>query len=449
MTSTLTKRNLRTPLLPAALAALALVACGGGGNAEVGPSATANAAGRTGEKAYDLVPLGANVVSNWHAIAIDTINVPASPAGATPEERTGGPDIATVQIAVYDAVIAIAGTHRPFAVSPTTPAAGASMEAATIEAAYRVLKGLFPSRGDKYEAAHTSALAALADGDAKTRGIAIGAEAAAGALALRANDGRAVVLQPYVPGTTAGAFRGVNPVNRTLPSVRPFTLRSVDQFRPEPPPALTSEVYTRDFDEVKAMGGAASTSRTVEQLDLARFHTESPAVAPYRNQRRFATVNVSLADNARLLAIMSVALADSTIGCFDAKYHYGFWRPQSAVPLAGDDGNPATVADPLWTPVVPTPNHPEYPAAHGCVSAATAETLREFYGTKKLSFDWDSTVASVTQKTRRYDSTDEFLRDIVDARVYGGMHYRNSGEAGVQLGRKTAQWVMRNHFEAK
>ncbi|WP_157615991.1 vanadium-dependent haloperoxidase [Rhizobacter sp. Root404] len=451
MTTTLIRRTRTThPVLPSVLAALTLVACGGGGSsADSGPTATVNAAARTGEKAYDLVPLGPNVVSTWHAIAIDTINVPSSPTGATPEERVGGPDIATVQVAVYDAVIAIAATHRPFATTPTTPAAGASAEAAVVEAAYRALKGLFPSRGDKYEAAHTSALAAIADGDAKARGLSIGAEAAAGALALRANDGRSVALAPFVPGTASGDFRGVNPVNRQWPFIRPFTLRSADQFRPEPPPALSSDVYTRDFDESKAMGGTVSSLRTAEQLDLARFHTESPAVAPYRNQRRFATVNVSLADNARLLAILSVALADATIGCFDAKYHYGFWRPTSAITLADTDGNAATTADPAWTPVVPTPNHPEYPAAHGCVSSATAESLREFYGTKKLSFDWDSTVASAVQKTRHYDSTDAFLRDIVDARVYGGMHYRNSGEAGVQLGRKTAQWVMRYHFEAK
>jgi len=449
MTSTHVRGFARNRLYLPALAAFAMTACGGGGSVDEGPNATAAAAGRSGEKSLALVPLGANVVSNWHAIAIDTINVPASPSGATPEERVGGPDIATVQIAVYDAVIAIAGTHQPFALAPTTPAAGASMEAAATEAAYQVLKGLFPSRGSVYENAHTTGLAAIADGDAKTRGVAIGAETAAAALALRANDGRTVALAPFVPGTAPGDFRGVNPVNRQQPYIRPFTLRSADQFRPEPPPALTSDLYAADFNESKAMGGAVSSLRTPEQLDLARFHTESPAIAPYRNQRRFATVNVALADNARLLAIMSVALADSVIGCFDAKYHYRFWRPQSAIPLAADDGNPATEADPTWTPVVPTPNHPEYPAAHGCVSSATAESLREFYGTKKLAFDWDSTVASVVQKTRHYTSTDDFLKDIVDARVFGGMHYRNSGEAGVELGRKTAQWVMRYHFEPK
>ena len=238
-------------------------------------------------------------------------------------------------------------------------------------------------------------------------------------------------------------------MNRTLPSVRPFTLRSVDQFRPEPPPALTSDVYTRDFDEVKAMGGAASTARTVAQLDLARFHTESPAVAPYRNQRRFATVNVTLADNARLLAMMSVALADSTIGCFDAKYHYGFWRPTKRGPARRRRRQPRHGGR---SAVDAGRAHAQPPRVPGRARLRerrhrriAARVLRHQEAVVRLG--QHGRVG--TQKTRRYDSTDEFLRDIVDARVYGGMHYRNSGEAGVQLGRKTAQWVMRNHFEAK
>ena len=442
----------RSHLNPFALAAVAAAAalataCGGGGSDIAGDASSSGAL--AADKPIALVSRGPNVVSIWHEIAINTINVPASPTGATPEERVGGPDIATVQLAVYDAAIAIAGTHKPFAITPTTPAAGASMEAAVIEAAYRVLKGLFPSRGAQYEAAYSAGLAGIADGDAKSRAIAIGAEVASGILALRANDGRSVALAPYVAGNAPGDFRGVNPVNRVGALIRPFTLRSADQFRPEPPPALTSDLYARDLNEVKAYGGAVSALRTPAQLDLARFHTESPAVAPYRNQRRFATVNTELADNARLLAQISVAFADTMIGCFDAKYHYKFWRPQSAIPLAATDGNPATDADAGWTPVVPTPNHPEYPAAHGCATTATAETLRQFYGTKKLAFDWDTTVASVVQKTLHYESTDDLLRDVIDARIYGGMHYRNSGEAGVQLGRKTAQWVARYHFEPR
>jgi hypothetical protein len=431
-----------------AFTALTLAACGGGDSND---TAALDTERDSAQKQSIVIQAGnPNPVSTWHEVAINTINVPSSPSGATPEERVGGgPDIATVQVAVYDAVMAIAGTHRPFFITPSVPAAGASMDAAINEAAYRVLKGLFPSRGAVYEAAYTSGLAAIADGDAKNRGMALGAEVAAGVLAQRANDGRegVLALPPYVPGTAPGEFRGVNPIGRQNLFIRPFALRSGDQFRPEPPPALTSEEYARDLNETKAMGGTISALRTPEQLDIARFHTDAPPVGQYRNQRRFATANASLADNARVLAILSVANADVTIGCFEAKYHYNFWRPQSAIPLAATDGNPATEVDPLWTPVVPTPNHPEYPAGHGCSTGATAEVLRQFYGTKKISFIWDTLVPSVVQKTRSYESTDELVREVVDARVHGGMHFRNAGEAGAQLGRKTAQWVMRQHFQ--
>ncbi len=197
------------------------------------------------------------------------------------------------------------------------------------------------------------------------------------------------------------------------------------------------------------MGGAVSTARTADQLDLARFHTDAPPVAPYRNQRRFAMASTDLAANARLLAIMSVALADAGIGCFEAKYHYLYWRPKTAIPFPGDDGNPATESDPGWVPVVNTPDHPEYPSAHGCITGSSIESARQFYGTKKISFDWDSLVPSAVQKVRHYDSTDDMLRDVIDARIFGGMHFRSAGEAGTLLGRKTAQWVLRHHFEPK
>jgi hypothetical protein len=428
---------------------LALSACGGGDPTETAALDAERELARSAS--IPIQPGPPNLVTTWHEVAISTINVPSSPAtGATPEERVGGPDIATVQVAVYDAAMAIAGTHRPFFVTPGAPAAGASMDAAINEAAYRVLKGLFPSRGAvAYEAAYASGLAAIPDGDAKSRGMALGAEVAAGVLARRANDGRLAVLAlpPYVPGTLPGEFRGVEPIGRQNPFIRPFALLQADQFRPDPPPALASERYASDLNETKAMGGTVSTLRTAEQLDIARFHTDSPAVGQYRNQRRFATANANLADNARVLAILSVATADAGIGCFEAKYHYNAWRPQSAIPLAGTDGNAATDADPLWTPVVPTPNHPEYPAGHGCGTGAVVESLRQFYGTKKISFTWDTLVASAVVKTRTYESTDELIREVIDARVHGGMHFRSAGEAGAELGRKTAQWVMRQHFQ--
>ena len=225
-------------------------------------------------------------------------------------------------------------------------------------------------------------------------------------------------------------------------------MTSVDQFRPEPPPALTSERYALDFSEDQAMGGAISALRTPEQLDIARFHTDSPAVGQYRNQRRFATANASLADNARVLAIISVATADSGLGCFEAKYHYNRWRPQSAIrsptPTAIRRPRP-TAAGHRWCDTEP----PGVPGGTRLRDGATVEALRQFYGTKKVSFIWDTAVPSVIEKTRRYESTDELIREVIDARTHGGMHFRSATEAGAQLGRKTAQWVMRFHFEPR
>lgn len=402
-----------------------------------------NAGSARAQGAVVLVAQGPNAVSAWHELAVRVIAVPPSAAGTTPAERHAGPDLETLQIAVYDAAVAITATHRPFAIEPKTPAAGASVEAAVNEAAYRVLAALFPSRSALYRPTYDERMAALADGDAKTRGAAIGAEVAAGVLALRAGDGRDVALPPYVPGSAPGAYRGRNPIGRAMPYWRPFALSSAAQFRPAPPPALTSSVYARDFDESKATGGAVSALRTSAQFDAARFHTEPPGAMIPRNLRRLAASQPALADNARLLAMLSVAVNDASIGCFEAKYRYDFWRPLSAIPLADTDGNPATAPDPAWTPALPTPPHPEYPAGHGCAMGAVAEVLRQFFGTGEVAFEWDS---SVTGTTRRYATTDALLREVFDARVHGGMHFRNSIEAGAQLGRETAQWIAARHF---
>ena len=429
-------------LLISAALTLALAACGGGSSTGEAPSADPLAS----SKAVVLVSHGPNLVSKWHDVATTTINVPSTPTGATPEERVGGPDIATVQIAVYDTAMAFAGTHKPFATTPVASSRGASMEAAINEAAYRVLLGLFPSRSINYQGMYDAEMAKITDANAKARGIALGAEVARATLALRDNDGRSVALPAFASGTEPGQFRTANPnvVGRVNPYIRPFFLKSVDQFRPEPPPALTSELYAMDLNEVKAYGGAISALRTPEQLEAARFHTESPAVGAPRNMRRLGTTQDTLAENARLLTMLAVVFSEAGLACFDAKYHYFFWRPQSAIPLADTDGNPATAGDPTWVPVVPTPNHPEYPAAHACATTAVAETVRAFFGTKKVSFEWDSTV---TGTTRHYATTDEIVREVIDARVHGGMHYRNSGETGMHLGRKTAQWMLRDHFE--
>jgi len=436
-------RKIAPPLSALIGAAGLLAACGGGGVEEALPLAQAQAAKET----VVIGSKGPNAVSTWNEIAFNTVSVPASPSGLTPSERMPRPvDIVTLQLAVYDAVIAIAGTHQPYAIRPASPGLGAgpvAMEAAAIEAAYQVLKALFPSRGDKYEDAHASAIAALPDGTAKSLGMGIGQEVAAGMVALRANDGRETPLPAYVPGSAPGDFRGLNPVNRNLPLIRPFATLSHQQFRVAPPYALNSSAYAADLNEVKLMGSAGSAKRSAAQTETARFHTEFPDAFWPRNLRQFAMANVGLADNARLLALLLTAQSDAIGSCFESKYHYGFWRPSSAIRLADTDGNALTEPDPAWTPVLPTPNHPEYPAAHGCASGSVMEVLRSFYGTKNVAFDFDS---NATGSRHHYARTDDLLREIRDARVWGGMHFRSSVEIGAEQGKDVAKWVLKQHF---
>ena len=399
-------------------------------------------------KAVTFTSHGANVVSVWNEIAAKTINVGPS-ADGTAEERKPhyALDLATVHVAIYDAVIAIAGTHKPYAIAPTIAGASASADAAANAAAYGVLKGLFPARADVYQGIHDALLANIPDGAAKSRGSTIGAEVARGILALRANDGRAAPMAPYVPGTAPGKFRGDNPLSRSFPNVRPFAMSGAAQFRASGPPSLSSSAYAADFNETKAFGAANSSVRNAAQTEVARFHSEPPWHAWPRNLRQFATSNRSLADNARLMAMLWVAHADALIACFDSKYYFEFWRPTSAIALADTDNNAATVADANWTPVVPTPNHPEYPAAHSCASGATAEVLRDFFGTVHVSFKFDSTVKNTI--VHSYTTTDELVAEIQAARIHGGMHFRTATEHGAALGAMVARWVTTGHFQKR
>jgi hypothetical protein len=222
--------------------------------------------------------------------------------------------------------------------------------------------------------------------------------------------------------------------------MRPFMLATPDQFRPGPPPALSSRAWAREFNEVKAVGGAASTVRTPDQTMIARFWTSqaaqqwNTALGQVISNRGF-----DVDQAARLFATVDLISADAAIGCFDAKYHYLFWRPQFAVPLADTDGNPATTADPTWTPLVATPAHPEYPSAHGCVSTAAADALSAFLGTRRIEIDMPSTVAG-TDPSRHFDTVDELITEIRNARVWGGLHYRGSTLVGSRLGDQVARW---------
>ena len=412
----------------------------------VGAAALLGCGGGDDDTPVTITIAGPNAVTQWNEIAATTINLPPATTGTAEEQRPNiSVDLATVQVAVYDAVMAIAGTHRPFAITPTAPAAGASPEAAVAAAAYGVLSGLFPSRGAAYQSAYDAYLATLPDGKAKTLGLAVGAEVAAGILALRAADGRMVTLAPYVAGAAPGQFRGTNPVGRPNPFIKPFVLTSNAQFRAPGPPALTSTAYAADVNETKALGSATSTTRTAEQTETARFHTEPPPNFWPRNMRNFAMTARSLPEQARLMAMIWVAQADAGNACFESKYFYQSWRPASAIVLDGD-GNAATVADPAWAPVVPTPNHPEYPAAHSCVSAAMGEVLRSYYGTADVTFDMTS---MVTGSSHHFTTTTALVDEVQIARIAGGMHFRTSTVEGEVLGRKVAQWIVANRFKPR
>jgi len=395
----------------------------------------------------------ADAVTDWDAIAATTITPPPGTTFLNVTSSEQRPiyqvDLSTLHLAIYDAVNSIDRRHEPYAAMPTTPTRGASQEAAAVGAAYGVLKGLFPNRSSLYQPQYDAYLAASAGNPARQRGLAIGAEVAAEWLSIRANDGRLTPTSYTSTGVPGDFEPGPTPlVNPFLPFVKPFAIPSADRFRAPGPPSLASEDYADGLNEVQAYGSTASTLRSADDSDLARFHTEAPPIFWPRNLRRFASDRQSIADNARLLALLWVTHADALLGCFESKYHYRFWRPRTAIPRAAEDGNAETTADAGWTPFMPTPNHPEYPAAHSCGHGAMAEALREFYGTKKLHFTEDSAVAGLLTPVRSFDSTDEAVREVADARVFGGMHYRFSTEDGAELGRRTTKWIGKRFFRA-
>jgi hypothetical protein len=388
-----------------------------------------------------------NVVATWNEIAAATLNADV-PTATTPEERrplTYG-DMTSVALAMYDAICAIDGRYQPYAIVPRITAEGASIEAAASTAAVGVLRAIYPNRSAHYQPAYEKYIASLPAGLARDRGVALGLDVAAGIVAKRANDGRGAVLPDYVPGTQPGKFRGNKPMLRDGSALLPFTLTRADQFRPPPPPATDSAEYTAAFNETKAMGGKASSKRSAAQLAVAQFHTEPPFTFLPRNFGRLARSTTDPAEAARLLAAAYAVQADAIIACFDAKYHYNAWRPNSAITLADTDNNPATIGDSGWTSAAPTPNHPEYPAAHSCTAGALAAMLRHIYGTDQVSFSWDSTA---TGTTHNYKDLAAFRAESTAARIWGGMHFRFSTETGEKLGQQVGAAAMQGRFGLK
>lgn len=423
--------SLRVGLAAGALALLA--ACAGAPLTPAAPPAPVQIGDR-----------GANLLAIWDEIATTTINQPPAPTGTASEQRPFyAADLATLHLAMHDALAASRGRPglmkgsreaAPSAALSAAPSA-ALPDAAVATAAYRVLRGLFPARAAHYEAVYTAQTAAWPPGSARDQGVQLGEQAAARALALRADDGRMVALAPFVPGSAPGQFRGANPIGRFNPAIKPFIARSFQSFRAPGPPALDSARYAQDFNEVKALGGAASSQRSAEQLEAARFHTEPPFTFWPRNLRRFARHGEDLLQGARLMALLWVGHADAYGACFESKYHHLFWRPATAIAEAASDGNAATAPDLAWTPSLPVPNHPEYPSGHACLYANTAAVLADHFGTEQVAFSFDSRSNSLI---RRFQDLKEVGNESDLPRVNGGMHFRFAIEDGKRLGRAVA-----------
>jgi hypothetical protein len=357
--------------------------------------------------------------------------------------------IAFVQAAVYDAVVAIAGGYQPYQVR-LARLPDASLDAAVATAAHHVLVHYFPAQQAALDADYAAALAAVPDGTAKTAGIAVGQATAAGIIARRQGDGFQADIGFSMPAPAPGVWQlpeGQTPMTPWVSQLRPFMLRSPDQFRPDPPLALTSRAWAKDFTEVKAIGSLDSPYRTAEQTDIARFWTTHP-IAQYNVAFKDIALqrNLDAVQTARLFAMGNLVGADALIACFDAKYHYLFWRPQYAIQQGEGDGNPATVADPAWKPLLGSPPHSEYPSGHGCLTGAEAEVLATFLGTKRIDIDLTSTAPNVQQPQRHYEWTTDLTREVANARVWGGIHFRDATAKGMDVGRRVANWTLKRHF---
>jgi hypothetical protein len=390
-----------------------------------------------------------NAVVFWNAVADNSIAVVG---GKSPQQ--GSIEVAIVQTAVYDAVNAICGyLFTAYAVKPDVHVP-ALTEAAVAAAAHDVLIGLYPDQAGTLNQQYADYLGTLqGPSKAKVNGIAVGQQTAAGILELRANDGRNAGPGWTPPAAGPGNWQPTPPgfLPPATPWIRaatPWTMTSPSQFRVPPPPSLDSDVWLHDYAESKAYGGAISSARTADQTDLAVF-VGGPGVHPmlqwHGTWRGIATdQKLSVLDAARLFAMLSTVASDALIGCWDSKFTYGFWRPVTAIRAGG--GNPDLTADPAWIGLVTTPNHPEYPAAHGCFSGSVVEVLKAYFHSDRLNFTMSSAAPGLLQPVRSYSRFSQALTDILNARVYGGMHYRKSTKVGAELGRNVARQALARYF---
>jgi hypothetical protein len=383
----------------------------------------------------------ADAVTYWSDVTAEAVTI----------GRPGGPgflDMALVQAAVHDAVQAIQRRFEPYAADLK---GSGSPAAAAAAAAYGVLVGIYPKQQSLLDTKYKEFLAS--NKLAGDPGLLVGQQAAAAVLK---HHRAAATMADYKGGSAPGNWRptpsliGNPPVPAPFAAMaavylietKPYTLERPSQFRPEPPPALTSAAYLRDYNEVKALGAAVKSTRTPAQTDLAHFWSDNYVAQWNRALKAIVEAKaMDIGDSARLFALANLATADAIIACWDAKRHFSFWRPVTAIREGENDGNPQTAGDPTWEPLINTPNYPDFTSGANSVTAAMTTTLERFFGTDPFTFTVTSNAPLATQKSRTYKRFSDAAQEVVDARILLGIHFRFADEAARTQGRQAANWT--------
>jgi hypothetical protein len=384
----------------------------------------------------------ADTVTHWNQNAATALYVTA----AQPP-NVSVLHMAMVQGAVYDAVNAIDGGHEGYLLTSRVATPTDSKDAAAATAAYKMLLNIVPAQQPVLQALYDASLAGIPDGAAKTRGVAVGDAAAAAMIAARTADGRFGLFR-FLAGTGPGVWKPVLPAfgsdpNAWVKDVKPFLIERASQFRSSGPYELTSRKYAREFDEVKSVGSATSTTRTADQTHAALYWAENPPRTWNRIVNTLsAQKGLSLVDNARLFAELYLTTADAFIAVWDEKAHYSFWRPITAIREADTDGNPRTEQDVNWLPLVANPPYPEHPSGHLGLSCSMGVTLRDFFGTDRLA--WSDT--NIGGRTRSFTRVSDAVEEITEARIWSGIHFRNADEDSVRIAERIAKYREKHYF---
>jgi len=383
-----------------------------------------------------------NVITDWDEKAV-AIVLPPGPAGVSQRVYTAQRMMGMVHAAMFDAVNSIERRYRPYLVQlPADPAT--SKEAAAAAAAAAVLATIDEKTAGEMKVALATYLASIPDGSAKTEGVKLGEAVAAKVLEARANDGHDAT-DDYRPRTTPGVYVPT-PITAasTWSKVKPFAMTTASQFRPGPPISLESKEWATDYNEIKDYGAKNSAKRSPQQTETAQFWlmVGPPAYHPFVRQLVTAK-QMSVGDSARFMALAAVGLNEALIAVFDAKYHYNFWRPITAIRNGDIDGNPATDREATWQPIDNTPMHPEYPCAHCILSGTISGVIKAALGTEDIP---DIAVTSTTAPgvTHRWTNMTAFTDEVANARIWSGFHYRFSTRAGTDMGLKIGEYVVKS-----